>query len=199
MEYIQIIENAIEKLGEIKYVPNQIGYFVKMNDMDLGGQDYCRKCIPAAIKEQKKFYFEKRNGTLEKFKEVEETGFYKGINVKEKYSVEEIKKAKELELSEYSEEVKFTYEGHDPDFPGGCTEPIPCEGCGHYFYTDFVSDEESACYLLENFEHKKKLHPSLKWELSIAFQNYKYSEEKAQDILLKIAKNIIGVEINKVA
>lgn len=182
----EIIEKAIEMLRVLKYEPEYYGYFVKQDDCDMGNSDYCRKCIPSAVKAAKKFHLEQRQNIISKYQEIYNTGFYKGVDIWSKYSKETVDNSKEKELEEYPEKAKFTYECHDPDFGGGSSEPLTCEGCGKYFYTNFTADEECAKSYFE--EGQKKLSQSQKWCIWMALSNYDYSEDKAKEYLLKIAK-----------
>lgn len=189
----EIIEKATEILQPIKYEPHHTAYFVLMNDRDMGNEDYCENCIDDAVKSARKFHKEQRQSLLNKFKEIAETGFFNGVNIKEKYSEKEISKAKRYELKKYPAKAIFTYEGHDPDFGGGATSAKTCEGCGDYFHTNFEPDIEEANYLLEEFGDGSDLSENLKWKLDIAFYNYDYLEEDVQKVLLSIAENIVAV------
>lgn len=189
----EIVEKAAELLQPINYEPNYIGFFVKLNDRDMGNEDYCKSCINEAVKSARKFHKEERQKVLNKFKEIAETGFWNGINIKEKYSEKEIAKAKRYELKEYPARASFTYEGHDPDFGGGETYPKTCEGCGDYFDTNFEPQIEEANWLLEDFGDGTNLSEILKWKLDIAFYNFKYLEKEVQKILLSIAEKIVAV------
>jgi hypothetical protein len=81
----EIIEKATEILHPIKYEPHHTGYFVLMNGRDMGNEDYCEKCISDAVKNCKKnFTKSKDKKVLDKFKEITETGFYNGVNIKQK-------------------------------------------------------------------------------------------------------------------
>lgn len=192
----EIIEKAIELLPDSTYEPNYVGYFVKQDDQDMGNEDYCHKCIGKAIYKSRKYHREGRLQILQKYDEIEKTGFYKGVDIKEKYPDADLVKAKESELREYPEKTKFTYEGHDPDFGGGEKEPLSCPECGDYFHTNFEPDKECAERLLEDLEdgdlNKKKHKESLKWKLDIALVNYRYCNTEVQNILLKCSKIIIN-------
>ena len=190
-----IIEKAIELLPESTYEPNEVGYFVKQDDIDMGNEDYCYKCIGKAIYKARKYHREGRNKILKKFEEIANTGFYNGINIKEKYPDVDLQKAKESELKEYPEKTKFTYEGRDPDFGGGQQEPLCCPECGDYFLTNFEPNVECSERLLEDLKDgdlgNKKFKETLKWKLEIALRNYKYCESDVQHILLQCAEIVI--------
>jgi hypothetical protein len=189
----EIVEKAAELLQPIKYEPHNTGYFVLLNGRDMGDEDYCENCIADAVKRARNFHKEQRQKVLDKFKEITETGFYNGVNIKEKYSEKEIAKAKRYELKEYPSKASFSYEGHDPDFGGGEKSAKTCEGCGDYFHTNFETDIEEANYLLEDFGDGSDLSETLKWKLDIAFYNYNYLDEEAQKNLLSIAEKIVAV------
>jgi hypothetical protein len=189
----EIVEKAAKLLQPIKYEPNYIGCFVKLNDRDMGNEDYCKNCITDAVKEARKFHKEQRQKILDKFKQISETGFWNGINIKEKYTEKEISKAKRYELKKYPAKAIFTYEGHDPDFGGGETYPKTCEGCGEYFDTNFEPSIEIANWLLEDFGDGTNLSESFKWKLDIAFSNFNCLEEEVQKKLLSMAEKIVSV------
>lgn len=192
----EIVEKAKELIQPIKFEPHDTAYFVTQNDRDMGNEDYCENCIDNAVKEARKYYKENRQSILSKFKEIEETGFFKGQNIKEKYSVAEIKKAKRYELKDYPSKSKFGYENHDPDFSGGEKSARTCEGCGEYFYTDFEPDLEECNYLLEEYGDGSNVSESLKWKLEIAFYNWEYLDDDAKSVLLSIAEKIVGAVLN---
>jgi len=186
------IEQAKELLQPITFKPHYVGYFVTQNDDDMGGEDYCENCIKGAVKETRKYYKEQRQAILNKFKILEETGYWNGKDIKGKYSDLKIKQEKRRRLAEYPAKVKFDYEGHDPDFSGGQHEPRCCEGCGEYFDTDFEPDIEEAESMLSAFGDGTEISESLKWKLDIAFYNFGYLDDDVKDILLSIAMKIIG-------
>lgn len=190
-----VIERATELLQPISYEPNYIGFFVKQNDVDMGNEDYCKKCINSAIWHAQKHHREQRAKLLDKYKQITETGYYNGNDCRH-YPSDMVQHSMEAELKEYPAKVKFTYEGHDPDFGGGETEPLSCAKCGHYFHTNFEANLETAQSLLEEFGEGKKIAESLKWKLDIAFYNYDYVEADVQEILLKIANVIVNVEVS---
>src|SRR5688572_16195154 len=132
---------AREILQPINYNSFNVGYYVLLNGIDMGGSDYCENCINNAVKVARKYHREQRQKVLDKFKEIDDTGFYKTgrkkVNVKEKYSKSEIAKAKRVELKKFPAKASFNYQGHDPDFGGGLYEPCTCEGCGEAFTCDF--------------------------------------------------------------
>lgn len=188
----EIIEKARELLQPITFEPHDTAYFVTQNESDMGNDDFCINCIDSAVKEARKYHKEKRQSILAKFKEIEETGFFNGQNIKEKYSVAEIKKAKRYELKDYPSKVKYGYEGHDPDFGGGEKSAKTCSDCGEYFYTNFKPDLEECNYLLEEYGDGSEVSDSLKWKLDIAFYNWEYLDDDAKSVLLSIAEKIVG-------
>ena len=188
----EIIEKATELLQPITFEPHHTAYFVTQNESDMGNDDCCINCIDNTVKEARKYHKEKRQSILDKFKEIEETGFFNGQNIKEKYSDAEIKKAKKYELKDYPAKVKFGYEGHDPDFGGGEKSARTCSDCGEYFYTNFEPDLEECYYLLEEYGDGSDISDSLKWKLDIAFYNWEYLDDDAKSVLLSIAEKIVG-------
>ena len=189
-----IIEKAIELLPTCFYEPNHTGFFVKQDDEDMGNEDFCEACIDDAVLEAKNNNKARRNEILNKYKQIEETGFYNGKDCKH-YPKELIESSKKSELKEYPKKSKFTYEGHDPDFSGGQQEPLSCPECGDYFYTNFEPDLDCAERLLEDLKENclsnKKYKEELKWKLEIAFGNYRYCEADVQEILLQCAEIVI--------
>ena len=188
---LDIIKKAAKLLEPINFKPHDTAYFVTKDFGDMGGEDYCIKCIDSAVSVARKYHEEKRQSILSKFKEIEETGFFNGKNIKEKYSDSEIKKTKKSELKDYPSKVKFEYEGHDPDFGGGLKSARSCEDCGEYFYTNFEPDLEECNCLLEDYGNGSDVSEILKWKLDIAFYNLEYLDDDAKNVLLSIAKKII--------
>lgn len=187
----KIIEKANEYLQPINFEPHDTGYFVTMNEDDMGNADFCINCIDSEVKEARKYHKEKRQSILTKYKEIEETGWFNGINIKEKHSDTLIKHSRKDELKKYPAKAKFAHQGHDPDFGGGCTSPQTCEGCGEYFFTNFEADKEEVGYLLEEYGDGLKISDSLKWKLDIVFYNYEYLDDEVKKNLLLIAEKII--------
>jgi hypothetical protein len=190
------IEQAVELLKPINYNSFDVGYYVLQNGSDMGNSDYCENCIAAAVKEVRTFHKEQRQKILDKFKQISETGYFKvgrkKVNVKAKYTEKEIAKAKRYELKEYPAKASFTYEGHDPDFGGGLTEPCTCEGCGEAFTCSFTPNKEEAEYLLEIVNNKEELSDRNKWELDIALYNYDYTDDDVKLILDKVVERLLS-------
>jgi len=178
----EIIEEAIGLLDD-SFEPIKTAYFVTKNGDDEGGDDFCIDCIKKEVKACEKAYKEARQAIIDKYKPYKESG---------KYSDAEIKKSLSHELEEYPVKVKFSYEGHDPDFCGGRHSAAVCEGCGEYFETDYYPDLEEANYLLESFTNDSEISPPLAWQLRTVFSNFDYKHNsEVEQILLKIAKQII--------
>ena len=190
-----IIEKAIKLLPSITYNPDDIAYFVKQDDVDMGDANFCYKCIIKEIYRARRYNKECRLNIIKKFEEIENTGFFNGVNIKEKYPDLDLVKAKKDELKRHPLKTKFTFEGHDPDFGGGENEPLCCFGCGEYFYTNFEPDLDCAKRLLQDLNDedllKKKYREKLIRKLGIAFGNYKYCEANAKEILLQCAEIVI--------
>ena len=165
------------------FEPHQIAYFITKNGNDEGGEDYCINCIKKQVKEARKAYKQERQAIIDKYKPYEQSG---------KYSESEIKKSLKYALTEYPVKVKFSAEGHDPDFGGGRNEPATCAECGEYFETNYYPDLEETNYLFDEFADGKEISPELAWKLRIVLYNFddKYDAE-IQSILLTIAKKII--------
>ena len=90
----------------------------------------------------------------------------------------------------------FTYEGHDPDFSGGRSEPNRCANCGEPFQTEFTPDLEEAKHLL--FAAKSRvISDQSKWEIDIALTHYKYCNPDVQLILDKVIDKIINKKKKK--
>lgn len=195
---LEIIEAAKLKLRPIKYEPESVGYYVLEDGIDMGNEDYCRKCIPASVKYAKKLNKDQAKKIEEKYQEIFTTGFYKGQDILSNYTNEQIELSKKIELEKWPLSAKFSFMGHDPDFGGGRQEPLTCEGCGNLFHTNFETSEEYAKILLEDYGKGKYINQKLKWKLDIAFGNWEYSEEEAKPILLQIAKSIIKLKTTTV-
>ena len=189
-----VLENAIELLPVSTYEPNHIGYFVKQDDEDMGNEDFCENCIDDAVKSAKKENKKRRLEILDKYKQIEDTGFYNGKDCSH-YPKDLISSSKKSELKEHPKKSKFSHEGHDPDFGGGESEPKTCEGCGHYFYTNFEPDKDCANRLLGDLNDgdlmKDDYKESLKWKLEIAFSNYEHCDDDVKEILFKCAEIVV--------
>lgn len=192
----QIIEQAIKLLKPINYSPAYPAYFVQKNDSDEGGEDYCEKCISIAVKNSRKHHREERKRIIDKFRQINETGFLKHgrrkINVKEKYTTKQIADAKRYELKDYPAQVSFTSTSHDPDFGGGLHEPCTCAECGEPFECSFTPNEEEAGRILDYTQDEQPLTEREKWEIEIGLNHYEYTTEIVQEFLLKAAETIIS-------
>jgi hypothetical protein len=186
----EIIKRAARLLKPIGFEPECTGYYVTKDGEDLGGT-FCKDCIDGQVEIAREQCMKERQKILDKYRKIEETGFYNGENIKERHSDIEIQSSKQWELEKYPEGCEFSFESCDPDFSGGHAEPLHCDECGNYFYTDFEPDLEYANIMLEDFGDGKNLCPELKWQLDTAFYNYDYLEEEVKKILMKIAKRII--------
>lgn len=198
---MKIIEKAIRLLQPINYKPFDTAYYVTKDDSDMGHSDYCEKCIDEAVKKAKEYHLSRRNEIVEKYKQIEKTGFFnvgrKKIQVKGKYSDNKIKQSKRSELKDYRLKSKFSYEGHDPDFGGGLTEPCSCENCGEYFTCVFVPCKEQANRMLDIVNSENAISEIEKWEVEAGLIAYEYVENKeVKNILLEVA-NIISIERGK--
>jgi hypothetical protein len=188
---IEIIEKAKASLQPITYKAEIWGYFVKHDDVDMGNEDYCRKCIPNAVKEAKASYLKERQKIIDKYNEIEQTGMFKGNQIKGVYSDERINNSKNVELEDYPANAKFSFEAHDPDFGGGLTEPLCCPSCGRYFETGFIPDLEESKQMLEDYDYSKRLTPRLKYILDHVFFYYEHLGNDEKEIFLTIAKRVL--------
>ncbi len=184
----EIIERAQEALQPIKYEPHYPGYFVKMNDIDQGGSDFCEKCIEQAVKDARKWHKEQRAEIIKKHEKALASG---------KYSEAQIKKSKRSQLKDYPAKASFTYEGHDPDFGGGLQEPCTCEGCGEPFQCAFEASKEEAEHLLRIVEGGE-LDDRDKWEFDIALYHFQYVKPEVQGILLRAATVFLSTQAKNV-
>ncbi len=189
------IEKAIESLKPIKYESFDTGYYVCKNDDDMGDSDFCINCIDEEVLKCEKYHKDKRIEILEKFKQIKENGYFKQgknkIIVDGIYTQKQISDAKKYELKEFPSKVKFTYEGHDPDFGGGLHEPCSCDNCGEYFTCSFTPNKDEAEHLLHIVNLDEPLTDMSKWELDIALSNFRYIENtEVENILLEVAKTI---------
>lgn len=187
----EIIEAAIEALQPINYDTHSVGYFVKVNDEDMGGEDYCENCIGEALDEYRRNYKKERAKIKRQFKSISEKGYYmqnsKKIEVTG-YTKEQLKAEENRRLEEYPSNAVFTYEGHDTDFSGGSHEHLTCEGCGEIFSCDFTPDEEQVKWM-EDFQND--ISERSKWILEVGLRNYKYVEDELKPRMIKVAEKII--------
>lgn len=184
----EIIERALETLKPVNFNPNGTGYYVLMNDNDMGGCDYCEACIGNAVKEARRYHKERRAEIIEKHNKALASG---------KYTEKEVKKSKRSGLKNWPAKASFTYEGHDPDFGGGATEPHTCDGCGEPFQTEFTADKEESEHLLRAVEIGE-LSEREKWELEVALYHFQYSEPEVQEILLRAATVFLSTQAKNV-
>jgi hypothetical protein len=184
----QIIERAKEALQPINYEPHYPGYFVKMNDVDQGGSDFCEKCIEQAVKDARKWHKEQREIIINKHKKALASG---------KYTEAQIKKSQRSQLKYYPKKAVFTSEGHDPDFGGGLQEPCTCEGCGEPFQCAFEANKEEAEHLLRIVEGGE-LSERDKWEFDVALYHFQYLKPEVQGILLRAATVFLSTQAKNV-
>lgn len=184
----EIIERALETLKPVNFNPHYTGYFVTMNGNDMGDCDYCEACINDAVKKARKWHKEQRALIIKKHDKALASG---------KYTEAVVKKSKRAALKEYPAKASFTYEGHDPDFGGGASEPHTCDGCGEPFQTEFTADKDEAEHLLRAIE-MGELSDREKWELDVALYHFKYSKPDAQEILWRAATVLLSNEAKNV-
>ncbi len=191
----EIIHDAVALLQPINFNPPVVAYFVVKNRHDMGGEDYCKDCIGGAVKKAREHHYKRRSDILDRFEQIEQTGFIrqgrKKIQVKGKYTDKQIRASKRHELKLYPARVSFNYTGHDPDFAGGLHEPCSCADCGQYFQCQFTPDKELAKHLLHMVNQlPAKLEDRDKWAIDIALRNYPYVKEEVKPILERVAKRI---------
>ena len=184
------IKTALMLIHKSSYEPNYIGYYVTMNGKDCGGL-FCETCIGKEVQNAVKHHEKQRAFFIDKYSQIEKTGFFNGIDCSH-YPKDEIAKAKRTDLNKYIENAEFGCSNCDPDFSGMESEPIVCEDCGHYFYTNFEPDEDCANWLLGDLQDLEGNDcEELNWKLKIAFENYEYVEDEVKSILFKCAQIII--------
>lgn len=198
---MKIIEQAIQLLKPINYKTFDTAYYVTKDDSDMGYSDYCEKCINGAVKKAKEYHLSRRTEIIYKYNQIEKTGFFKvgrkKVQVTGKYSDNKIKQSKRSELKDYRLKSKFGYEGHDPDFGGGLTEPCSCDNCGEYFTCIFTPDKEQANRMLDIVNSEDVISDIEKWELEGGLLAYEYvKNEEIKNILIEVA-NIISIERKK--
>ena len=186
----EIINKATELIQPINYEPFDTGYYVVMNKKDEGGSDHCINCIKDAVKAARKYHFEQRQQIKDDFDKLLTKGIWRGKKVKEKYTKEDIMKEMRRRLKEYPAKASFTYEGHDPDFGGGNSEPCFCAECGEPFQCSFTPDKEEADRLLE-YISDGTISDKVKWEIDIAFYHFEYCDDDAKQVLFEVANSII--------
>ena len=194
---MKTIEKAIKLMKPVKYNPFDTAYYVTKDDSDMGYSDYCEKCIDEAVKKAKEYHLSRRAEIIDKYNQIEKTGFFKvgrkKIQVKGKYSDNKIKQSKRGELKDYRLKSQFSYFGHDPDFGGGLTEPCSCENCGEYFRCEFTPDKEQANRMLDIVNSEDSISEIEKWELEGGLLAYRFIDnEEIKNILLEVA-NIINI------
>jgi hypothetical protein len=186
----EIINKAAELIQPINYEPFDTGYYVVMNQKDEGGSDYCINCIKDAVKAARKYHFEQRQQIKDDYDKLLTKGIWRGKKVKEKYSQSDIMRSMRSKLKEYPAKASFTYEGHDPDFGGGLSEPCSCAECGEPFQCSFTPDLDEANRLLEDI-NTGDLSDRRKWEYDIAFYHFEYCDDDVKEVLVQVANSII--------
>jgi hypothetical protein len=198
---MKIIEKAIKLLSPINYKTFDTAYYVTKDDTDMGYSDYCEKCIDEAVKKAKEYHLERRNEIVAQYKQIEKYGFFrigrKKVQVKGKYSENQIKQSKRSKLKDFRLKSKFSHEGHDPDFGGGLSEPCSCDNCGEYFTCVFVPNKDQANRMLDIVNSEDAISDIEKWELEGGLSAYEYIENNdVKNILIEVA-NIISIERGK--
>lgn len=188
---IGAISKAIELLQPITYQSNDIGYFVVKNGRDMGGEDFCKKCITEAVSKARDYHRKSRQQLLRKYDKILADGFYYNRKKKIKVTKEEVLKSKRYELKQFPAKASFGYEGHDPDFGGGLSMPCTCGNCGENFTCNFEPDTDEANHLLSIVNHSEPLTDADKWEIDISLSNYEYMDDEVKIILEKVADIII--------
>lgn len=186
-----IIEKAKNLLEPIGFEPHTVAYFVTQDNNDIGTGDFCIDCIKKEVKRARKHHQESRQNILNTFKNIKETGFYNGKNIKERYSDSEINKIKKRELKKYPSKTTFGYKEFDPSFASRENTTRVCESCGAYFYINYEPNSEECNYLIAEYGDGLNIPGYLKWLLTSAFDNWQYLDSNAQNSLLLIAKKII--------
>lgn len=184
------IELAIEFLEKNKYEPFQIAYFVRVNDEDEGGEDFCENCIDDEVKRCRKRNLDKRTEIKNDFETLISTGVWRGKRERKKYSESELRKEMRRRLKEYPAKAKFTYEGHDPDFGGGLTEPKQCPDCGEHFDVEYKISSSELDYV-EKWEKVNELDDRDKYILYRTLNYYDYQPEDIRKRLDILANRII--------
>jgi hypothetical protein len=185
----EIIDKAVELLNPITFVPNEMVYYVTMNDEDLGGEDFCEDCIEDEVDRVKQYYNAKRQEIIEKHNTILETGYWEGTKITA--TPEEIERSKKYSLKDYPADAVFGYKCHDAHNENGVSEPRCCGSCGEIFFTRFEPSTECANNLLEQLKSCNTIDKRLKWKLDAAFWNYDLLEDETQKILMMIANEII--------
>lgn len=176
------INKAIEALQPIVYEPHPYGYYVLKNKNDMGGSDYCKSCINAAVKSAREFHRTQRARIIKKYEDASKNNRFKQT---------ELRKWKRMELKEYPFKANFTYAWHDPDFGGGLYEPCTCDGCGEPFACQFTPNKDEAEHL-SHIIKCAKLSDRDKWELEIALNHYQYSQPDVRIVLEFVAEQILN-------
>lgn len=185
-----ILDKAREALEPIEYDTKYPAYFIKMNDVDMGGEDFCSDCIQHALTVARREHKEQRAAIKTMFANTIKTRKWKGKKIEASITEAQLLKEMRHRLRKIPANAKFTTEGHDPDFGGGLTYWKTCEDCGEIFSCEFNPDGQTMDYL-EEIEMKDLSHRD-KWILDSALRYYQYVEPDLQPRLLKIAENIIA-------
>lgn len=195
------IDAALKFLENNKYKPFETAYFIRRDDTDMGNEDFCHECIKNEVKRCKEENIKKRVWINSKYDLIEAKGYFftehgTKVLIKEKHTPVYLEKCRRYELKQYPAKAKFTYEGHDPDFGGGLTEPKTCAGCGEYFDVYFTINDYELGYV----EDYNVFEPDdrLKFYLHRILEYYQYCKPDIQTRLKNLADKIIRVNNVKV-
>lgn len=186
----EIINKATELLQPINYEPHEIGYYVVMNGNDRQGSDYCETCIKEQVKIDRNYHRTMRKQIIERHQKFLKDGFYYNRKKKVAVTAEQVKSSMRYKLKEFPAKATFTYEGHDPDFGGGLSEPCCCAECGEPFQCSFTPDKDEADRLLD-YISDGTISERTKWEIDIAFYHFKYCDDDVKEVLVQVANSII--------
>lgn len=186
------IELAISFLEKNEYKPFEIAYYVRQDDSDGGGEDHCINCIKDAVKVQRKFHFAQREEIKKEFEELISTGVWRGVKQKEIPPQNKLRQEMRRRLKKYPAKAKFTYEGHDPDFGGGLTEPKQCPDCGEHFDVEYKISADELKHV-EQWESFNDLEDRDKYILYRTLNYYDYQPEDMRKRLDALAAIIIKV------
>jgi hypothetical protein len=81
----------------------------------------------------------------------------------------------------------------EPDAAMSESRPLRCAVCGEYFFTEFTADAQEADELLRRVREAETLGEVDKWEIGMAFYNYRDCDVRVKATLRKIA----GVMLEK--
>ena len=186
-------KELLEPFEERHYNTLSDVYWVRQDNHDLES-DFCKNCIDKAVKNARKEFNTNKQKVNSKFKEIEETGYYQGIQIKGKYTDEDIVKAKKYELKELGvSKFDSTY-----NYGGGYESEsfLTCEMCGKELNISILPNEENIQDCIDDLADDK-IDDQIGYRAYCLIYNcWGNEDEKRKEefqLIIKLAERIIEI------